>query len=242
MRVEAAAVRQPVRWWQRWRGRFRRGVEGGDPTHSQRWVVLDVESSGLDAHRDRLLAVAAVAVWVPAAGRPRVTLGDSFERVLRADMGADALPVDKPNILIHRIGIGAQRAGVAPTDALNDLRTWLGDAPVVGFHVAFDETLLQRTARQVQAGRWTNRFIDLAQVAQALHPEVRARSLDEWMALFGVTCAARHVAAADALATAEVLLHLWPALQREAGAGGIVTIDLLARLAAQRRWVAQAGR
>ena len=33
-----------------------------------RWVVLDVESSGLDPRRDRLLAVAAVAVRVQGRG------------------------------------------------------------------------------------------------------------------------------------------------------------------------------
>lgn len=234
-------------WWQRWRaarddGRSRSagGVAAG--TTADRWVVLDVESSGLDAHRDRLLAVAALAVRVTAGQRPVIELGDSFERVLQLDEQAARMPVDKPNILIHRIGIGAQRAGVPAAEAFGALRQWLRDAPVLGFHVAFDETLLQRTAQQVDGQRLPHRFIDLAHVAEALHPDVKARSLDEWMAVFGVTCAARHVAAADALATAEVLLHLWPALEREMGSGRPVSLALLQRLAAQRKWLTRQGR
>jgi DNA polymerase III subunit epsilon len=226
-------------WWQRWRG-ARPDHDGPQP--AERWVVLDVESSGLDAHRDRLLAVAALAVTVRRHERPRIALGDSFERVLRAEGDAAGLPVDKANILIHRIGIGAQRAGHPAAESIADLRRWLQQSPVIGFHVAFDETLLQRAAEQFGGERLPHRFVDLEHVAEALHPDVKARSLDEWMAVFGVTCAARHIAAADALATAEVLLHLWPALEREAGAGRPVSVDLLQRLAAQRKWLTRQGR
>ena len=55
-----------------------------------RWVVLDVESSGLDPARDRLLAIAAVAVEV-APGRPHIACADSFEVLGPADADIDAI-------------------------------------------------------------------------------------------------------------------------------------------------------
>ena len=50
-----------------------------------------------------------------------------------------------------------------------------------------------------------------------------------------ITCAVRHQAAADTLATAELLQKLWPAAQREMG--GRVTFAAASHLAVQRRWL-----
>jgi DNA polymerase-3 subunit epsilon len=58
-------------------------------------------------------------------------------------------------------------------------------------------------------------WLDVAALAMAAHPEVRARALDELARALRACCRhARHDAAADALATAELLQRLWPALQR----------------------------
>ena len=67
-----------------------------------------------------------------------------------------------------------------------------------------------------------------------LYPEVRARALDDWLAHFRIDCAVRHQAAADTLATAELMLTLWPALRRELAQPRIADV---AALAARRRWL-----
>ena len=158
-----------------------------------RWVVLDVESSGLDPRRDRLLAVAAVAVRVQGT-RPLIDLGDSFEVVLQ-QAASTAVP-DKANILLHGIGVGAQRAGTAPPLALRALARFVGASPLIAFHAAFDRALIDR-ACQAELGRaLPNAWLDLEPLAAVLHPRASARSLDEWMAHFGITCAVRHQAAA----------------------------------------------
>jgi DNA polymerase-3 subunit epsilon len=204
----------------------RRGAAAAD---EGRWVVLDVESSGLDPARDRLLAIAAVALRRDGGG-PRIALGDSFEVVLRHE----AAPVDKANILLHGIGVGAQRQGVAAAKALAEFEHWVGTSPLIGFHVGFDEALIQRAMRAALGRRLENPWIDLADVAPVVRPDVAGRSLDEWMAALGVLCTVRHQAAADTLATAELLLKLWPRVieQREGD-----DWCALARLAAQRRWL-----
>lgn len=204
----------------------RRGAASADEA---RWVVLDVESSGLDASRDRLLAIAAIALRRDA-GVPRIALGDSFEVVLRHE----AAPVDKANILLHGIGVGAQGQGVDAAQALAEFERWVGAAPLIGFHVAFDEALIQRAMRAALGRRLANPWIDLADVAQVVRPDISGRSLDDWMAALGVDCAVRHQAAADTLATAELLLKLWPkVLEQHEGDDW----RALSRLAAQRRWL-----
>jgi DNA polymerase III subunit epsilon len=173
-----------------------------------------------------------VAVRCDDPTRPAVSLGDSFEVVLR--QGDSQAVADKANILLHGIGVGAQRAGVAPDQALRDFVAYAGRSPLVGFHVFFDRTLIERGLDAAGLVRPANPWLDLEPLAAVLHPEVKARALDEWMAYFGIRCAVRHQAAADTLATAELLLRLWPALLRQAGTPDFAAA---ARVAAQRRWL-----
>ncbi len=69
-----------------------------------RWVIVDLETSGLDPSRDVLLAIGAVAVH-----GDRVVVSDSLELGVRPEQTSS-----RPNILVHGIGEQAQRAGVSP--------------------------------------------------------------------------------------------------------------------------------
>lgn len=200
-----------------------------------RWVVLDVESTGLDVRRDRLLAIAAVAVQV-TDGRARIDVGDSFEVVLgRAAEPALSDKTDKANILLHGIGVGAQRGGMVPHAALAAFAQYAGASPLIAFHAAFDRAMIEGAAKAAKCPVPSNRWLDLEPLAAVLHPGVRARALDEWMAAFGVECAVRHQAAADTLATAELLLKLWPALCAQCRP--VPSFGAAVKLAAQRRWI-----
>ncbi|MBT9457617.1 MAG: 3'-5' exonuclease [Burkholderiaceae bacterium] len=211
-------------------GALRRWLGGEAPAAPTRWVVIDVESSGLDIERDHLLAIGAVALQLQGDAPPHIALGDSFELVLRHE----AVVADKPNILLHGIGVGAQRLGLDPVQALQAFEQWLGDAPLLAFHSAFDEGMIGRAMRQHLGRKPGNPWVDLAAVAPVLLPRVRAHSLDDWMAHFGIVCAARHQAVADALATAELLLKLWPALRVQSRD---CSFRALQAVAAQRRWL-----
>ena len=194
--------------------------------HPERWVVVDTETSGLDPQRDALLAVGAVAV--DADG---IRIGDSFEVVLRHDVSV----ADKHNILLHGIGVGAQRQGVAPAAALADFKRFIGHSPLLAFHAAFDAALILRACDAARVHRPRNPWLDIEPLAAAVYPKVKSRSLDEWMVTLQIECAVRHQAAADTLATAELLLKLWPGAVREAG--GELTFAAARRLAAQRKWL-----
>lgn len=205
-------------WWRR------RSVD------ARRWVVLDVESSGLDPKRDRLLAIAAVTLHVDGAA-PGIVPGDSFEVLLRQP----DVVVDRANILLHGIGVGAQAAGTEPVEALAAFERWAGESPLLGFHVAFDEALIQRDMRAVLGRKLPNPWLDIAPIAEVLRPGTGCKSLDDWMALLDIRCAQRHQAAADTWATAELLQKLWPLARSQAK---VLDFAAFERIAAQRRWLA----
>lgn len=208
--------------WLPWRAR--RTVDAG------RWLVVDVESSGLDAARDRLLAVAAIALRVDW-GRRRlaVVLADTFEVVLRQEAHGT-----RENILLHGIGVQQQRGGVPAPQALQAFAAFAGNAPLLAFHAAFDREIVGRHAKAALGADLPNAWLDIEHLCRATHPEVRARSLDEWMAHFGIRCAARHQAMADSLAECDLLLRIWPRIARECAGW-----DDVQRLAAGHRWLAR---
>lgn len=170
------------------------------PIDASRYVVVDVETSGLNINKDRLIAIGAVAVV-----NGRVDLADSMEIILQQRRVSD-----HDNILIHGIGGTAQSEGIPPVDALLTFLEYLGKSPLVAFHVAFDQTMIDRALKTFLGLKFNHAWADLAYIAPALHPELARshRSLDQWMACFGLGNYARHSALADALSTAELMLAL----------------------------------
>lgn len=196
------------------------------------WVVLDVETSGLDPQRDQLLAIAAIAVQVDWAGkRLSILPGDSFEVVLRQTSVASA----KDNILLHGIGLQRQREGMPPEEALRAFERFIGHSPLLAFHAPFDQAMIGRHVLAHLGAALPNRWVDIEQLCAVTHEKVKARALDEWLAHFGIVCAPRHQAAADTLAECELLLRIWPKM-----AGQCDSWRDVEKLAAHQRWIARA--
>ncbi|WP_119153854.1 3'-5' exonuclease [Caldimonas tepidiphila] len=208
----------------------------GPALDDSRWIVADVESSGLDTRRDRLIAIAAVALHFPPppeegqSPRPRhpgIALGDSFEVILRQPEQT-GLAMDKRNILLHGIGVGAQSRGMPPPEALGAWECFVGRSPLVGFHSAFDRAMIDRAMQGTLGRTLPNPWVDLEHLLAVLHRDHMRRSLDHWMQRYGIECAQRHQAAADTLATAQLLLKLWPRVLARCS-GGFEEVSALAR-------------
>jgi DNA polymerase-3 subunit epsilon len=93
------------------------------------------------------------------ADRAGIVLANSFEVVLRQP--ADDTPPDKANIVLHGIGVAAQRAGVDGADAIDAFTRFAASAPLLGFHVAFDRTLIERACAALERAPLSNRWLDL---------------------------------------------------------------------------------
>ena len=167
------------------------------PCVQARYVVVDVETTGLNLMTDTLISIGAVAV---VGGR--ISLADSFSVVLQQDRVSR-----RENILIHGITGTVQREGMPPADALLDFLDYLGKSPLVAFHAALDEAMIQRAMRQYLGLSFKHPWLDLAYLMPALYPALarRHRVLDDWTGRFNIRNAARHDALADAMVTAQLL-------------------------------------
>ena len=194
---------------------------------SSRLVVVDVETSGLNLARDRLIAIGAVAI-----SNGRLDFADSFEVVLQ-----QAESSSHENIVIHGIGGSAQRNGVPPVDALLDFLEYLQKSPLVAFHVTFDETMIRRALNQYLGLNFRHNWLDLAYVVPGLYPEQskQFRVLHQWLAYFSIQNHAPHNAVADAVSTAQLFILA----AKQARKKRIDSYQGLMQLETAQRWVSR---
>jgi len=167
----------------------------------QRWVVLDLETTGLNLNRDQVLSIGAVVIEDGA-----IDFSQQFERTLqRTDHKLG------PSVLIHGLGPSAIAAGSEPVEALLDLMEFVGDSPLLAFHAPFDQHMLGRALKDSLGYRLQHPFLDVADMAPLLCPQahIREAGLNDWIDWFNLQVGERHHAAADALATAELALILF---------------------------------
>ena len=167
----------------------------------QRWVVLDLETTGLNLSKDRVLSIGAVVIEDGA-----IDFSQQFERTLQcAELKLG------PSVLIHGLGPSAIAAGSDPAEALLEFMEFVGDSPVLAFHAPFDQHMLGRALKDHLGYKLQHAFLDVADIAPMLCPQanIREAGLDEWIDWFKLEVFERHNASADALATAELALILF---------------------------------
>ncbi|PXX91490.1 3'-5' exonuclease [Marinobacter vulgaris] len=171
----------------------------GDQRLSEcRLIVLDLETTGLNAAKDEVIAIGAVAIDNNA-----IDLGDQFDLILRRP----ELDISE-TVLIHGIGPEALTRGHETEDALLHLLEWMNGDPILAYHSAFDQKFLEKALKQTLGYTQPHTWLDVAEMLPAFFPDAKTggRGLDNWADFFGLEVSARHHAAADALATAELTL------------------------------------
>lgn len=192
---------------------------------AQRFVVVDVESTGLNLSTDRLIAIGAVTVSNGA-----IQLDQGLDVVLQ-----QAAPSAVDNILIHGIDGTTQTTGKDPAGALLEFLAFIGNSPLVAYHAPFDRSMINKATKTYLGMNLNNPWLDLAFIAPALLPEMAKgkQGLDDWTRAFEIVNTNRHNAVADALATAQLLLVLISRANQE----NVVSLRDLIKLEKAQQWL-----
>ena len=169
-----------------------------------RFVVLDSETTGLDARKDRLITIGAVVVR-----SDEILLEDSFEALIKIEH-------NRQSVTVHGITRDESQAGLDEPEALRQLLDYLGDGVIVGHHIMHDVETLNVAYERHWGFELKNRSLDTMDLtlnlerdgAFAGRPEIRSFSLDSLCELFDVKPHDRHTAPGDAFITAQIFLHL----------------------------------
>jgi len=181
---------------------------------SLRYVVLDLETTGLSLTRDRVVSLAAYRIV-----DGRILLGDVFNSLVSPGR-------DIPSSAVKIHGIMPSMVAGAPlfTDVFEQFLQFVGTDILVGYHVRFDLNFLNIYMRQNHGFPIQNLVLDAHPICRRVCFPGHLRSyakrtgtnqdLDMVARHFGIEIQNRHTALGDALATAMIFQRILIAIEK----------------------------
>ncbi|MBL8586992.1 MAG: CBS domain-containing protein [Methylobacteriaceae bacterium] len=167
-------------------------------------VVLDTETTGLDARTARLVQIGAVRIH-----GERIDETDVFDVLVNP-----GTPIPPESTKVH--GIADSDVAGAPRFAEVEpkLTAFLGASVIVGHTLTFDMAMLKREFGLADRPWRAPRMLDVRWLARVASPTLAHYDLDGLCSWLGVSVEGRHTGLGDALATARVFGALIPLLRQ----------------------------
>ncbi len=193
-------------------------------------VVIDTETTGLDARTARLVQVGAVRIRGGA-----VQCDEQLSRLVDPGVAIPSQASKVHGITDMDLAGAPDFARLAP-----ELEAFLGNAILIGHTIAYDLMVLRREYHL--AGRaWKEpRTLDVARLARLATPTNPRYDLDSICEGLGIEIEGRHSAIGDATATARAFLALIPQL-RARGIRTLAEVEAASRALAEQEARAEGG-
>jgi DNA polymerase-3 subunit epsilon len=195
---------------------------------SLRYVIFDLETTGLSLDHDRVVSAAAYRVV-----DGRIALGDVFSSLVSP--GRD---IPSSAVMIH--GIMPSMVDNAPSfdEVFEKFLDYLGTDILVGYHVRFDLHFLNVYMRQTHGFPVQNLVLDAQSMCRRVcfPPHLRSyagrlkgdQDLDTVAKHFGIEIQERHTALGDALATAMIFQQILTEIEKN-GSGRLKNLLAVSR-------------
>lgn len=160
-------------------------------------IVLDVETTGLDYKKEKIIEFAAVRL-------ENGEIKDEFETLINPEQH-----IRKSSIAVH--GITEDMVKDAPKEAeiIDKILKFIGDYPIVAHNAIFDWSFLNEAALRHKNKELKNPRIDTQMMFKEVYPELESCGLEALMRKFNVEFSTRHRAMADTIGLAQA----YPALK-----------------------------
>ncbi len=160
------------------------------------YVALDVETTGLNPARDKLLEIGAAKVQDGEVLETYNTLVNT------------GIPVPKKIRELTGITDEMQENGKKIGTAIREFLDFCGEFPVLGHNVQFDYSFLKQAAMN-EGAVFERKALDTLTIARRLLPELPSRTLPAMCRHYQVDSRNFHRALDDALAAHKILWKLW---------------------------------
>lgn len=154
-------------------------------------IVLDVETTGLDYTKEKMVEFAAVRM---ENGKIKA----EYQTLINPEQH-----IRKSSIAIH--GITEEDVKDAPTEAeaMPKILEFIGDYPIVAHNAIFDYSFINEAAKRTTGKEITNPIIDSQMMYKEVYPDVESCGLESMMNKFNVEYSERHRAMADTVGLAQ---------------------------------------
>jgi len=188
------------------------------PISEAKFVVLDVESNGLDPKNDKILSIGALKII-----NNQIDVSNSFELFLdQTEFNPEAAP-------IHGILKNGNIEKVSEQDAMKKLVKYIDDHIIVGHSIIFDISIINETLSRYVGDKLLNKSLDTVNLYKRLkgadYKSGSSTSLDVLSDEFNIPKSDRHNAAGDALITAILFMKIVSRLKQR----GIDSLEDLLR-------------
>ena len=148
-------------------------------------IVLDVETTGLDYTKEKMVEFAAIRLE-----NGKIT--EKFETLINPEQH-----IRKSSIAIH--GITEDDVKDAPTEAeiMPEILKFIGDYPIVAHNAIFDYSFINEASIRTTGKPITNIRIDSQMMFKEVYPDLESCGLESLMNKFNVEFSTRHRAMAD---------------------------------------------
>jgi len=188
------------------------------------YTVFDTETTGLDpASGDEIIQIGAIRIV-----NGKLLQQESFEQLVDPQRSIPAVTIP-----IHGIRPEMVEGKPVIKEVLPAFHAFVGDTVLVAHNAAFDMRCLQ-VKEKATGVVFDQPVLDTLLLSAVAHPNQESHGLDTIAERFNVDIHGRHTALGDAMATAEVFLHLINLLAEQ----GIHTMGQ-AREAAQKTYYAR---
>jgi len=166
-------------------------------TKSNRYVILNTETTGLNPKKDVILSFGAIGVV-----NDIIKIGDNFEVVILQ------YKYLHDNGLSNEFLIESKLSKLAEPQAIQALVDYIGNAVLVGHRIHFDIEMINDVLEKMECGKLKNEALDVEIMHQKLMDVSKSISLDDLINHYKIPRAERNSASDDAYSIALLFVKL----------------------------------
>ena len=166
-------------------------------TRSNRYVILNTETTGLNPKKNVILSFGAIGVV-----NDIIRIGDNFEVIILQ------YKYLHDNGLSNEFLIESKMSKLAEPQAIQALVDYIGNAVLVGHRIHFDIEMINDVLEKMECGKLKNEALDVEIMHQKLMDITKSFSLDDLIKHHKLPQAERNSASDDAYSIALLFLKL----------------------------------
>lgn len=159
---------------------------------SAEFVVFDIETTGFNKERDRIIEIGAVKIKDGQTA-------DTFSSFINPQISIPERITELTSITDDQVKDAQTLEEVLPR-----FLRFCGDAVLVAHNAGFDTGFIETKARELGLGEIENTVVDTLELARGLYNQLRRYTLDSVAKHLGISLENHHRAVDDAQATAEI--------------------------------------